>query len=367
MPKTTVRAVMFGGPRAGKTSLLASMYDVLDDEVTSAGLELSPDLRTNNALGQARSQLAEILTAVAQGESRSDIGVVKTDPDAPPRKYKFDLGNGDVDVARLIFTDYAGERLDRLADDQDVMAEISTADALVVAINTPPLMAADRGGDWKALNQRANHPDTLARLLKDHLKHTPPLVFFCPLKCERWIQDDASGRTLYDAVQKAYAKALNALKQKHSATQAWFIPIETVGGVVFDRFTTLGSESEPTGYTAREVWVTRATGAKFAPARNEQPLRHLMTHLVGQITYEDMGDAHGDEVDNDGKGTGERVLHGIQALVNWTADAYVRSGLPKSKTVETMIDDIGGRGDFKTAGAVLAQGRSTDPPIYRLR
>ena len=367
MAKTTVRAVMFGGARAGKTSLLASMYDVLDDEVTGAGLELSPDLRTDNALNQARGQLAEILTAVAQGDGRSDIGVVRNDPDAPPRRYKFDLGNGEVDVARLVFTDYAGERLDRLADDHDVMAEISTADALVVAINTPPLMAADRGGDWKALHQRANHPDTLARLLKDHLKDTPPLVFFCPLKCERWIQDDASGKTLYNAVQKAYAKALNALQQKHSATQAWFIPIETVGGVIFDRFATLGSDIEPTGYTAREVWVPRATGATFAPARNEQPLRHLMTHLVGQITYGTMAAAHDKAADDPNKGIGDVVGHVIQAGLNYVAHAYDRTRLPKLEPVEEFFDDAGGRGDFKNAGAVLAKGRSEDPPIYRLR
>lgn len=218
---------VIGARGTGKTSLIASMYGLFNDQTALHGLQLvAADPRTTQYLSESLGRLEMI---------SSEIVVREPGIGSNPLEFKdleFDLRvvGKDKRCVRIRFTDYPGEWT---AVNQDLRERVGGSPVVLVAIDAPALMWEDG-----KLNGLWNTPRLISQALSDWLddKSTgKQLVMFCPVKCESWVQDEASQQQLEQRVKAQFKSATGAL-ERHPKTRVLYSPVQTTGSLRHNRF-----------------------------------------------------------------------------------------------------------------------------------
>jgi hypothetical protein len=262
--------VLMVGPRGvGKTTLLASTYQKLEDELEKKDYKITRDNPTAAFLNKRVHEIKLIIK-----------GKLKAKPSQGPqstmqeRDFKFDiniLGGQDSDI-RLTFIDipggwYTGEEGHEKAD--KLFEESHFA---FVAIDANALMEDD--GDY---NDIINAPDTIYDSFKRTLnKGCLEAVVFTFVRAETY-RDRTS--ELYETFYEEYQKTIDFCREQNVGVYATHV--ETVGGIQFNRFA--GDEN---GIPTPEFIIVKEKG--YQPANCEVPLQLILQHAL-QVSVNNLG------------------------------------------------------------------------------
>lgn len=270
-----LKITMLGARGVGKTTLLTSMYDQFEATTREANIQLVPEEETKALLQDYLAKLKSITEEFMADERTKGIPGTAAigDPNLLP-KYIFDLGTRGQKSLRLLFRDYPGGYVSSKdpAERKFVQNLLTECAAVIIAIDTPAMM--ELNGKWHALR---NKPKEIAQLFKTAYGklEEPKLVIFAPVKCETYVQDEASANKLQERIQKEFAPLLDyfqapGLRDKVAVVMT---PVQTVGCVVFLRI-------EVENMNQPRFWFAKTTfDAQYSPKDTEQMLRYLLRFL----------------------------------------------------------------------------------------
>jgi hypothetical protein len=353
-PETPIRVdvAMFGGPRAGKTSLLASMYRSVLGETRRVGLKIrrvNPEtIKMLDAGMEALQRLPEIV--VEDPTLMGHPSAVPLNPPGEVRRFDFLLSGAGVDVATLSFYDFSGEDIKDHAD--HVGAALRRANIILVAINTPAMMEAYLNPDYEPLHLDLNLSDQLDHLLDAWSGSPPVLVMLCPIKSERWLHSDDDSELLREAVSEMYGHTLTVLgRDPFKPTTVVLAPVETVGSVSYRGLERYDPAAPPTHKNVVFTYERRGDGeAGWSPHYSEQPFRWSLLTVTRAVDY---------GVIVDGKGSSW-----WQKGLGYIGKFWEDSGLPTIGPVEAFLRDGSGLAKFKSAADTLSEGRLLDSPYH---
>jgi len=266
-----IEVTMLGNTGVGKTTMLASMYDSLDDVVGNAALDIvAEDRGTSRVLAEYLSDLRGLT-----GELRS-----KPLPGTPDvREYVFDVGRRGKDpLFKIRFTDYPGRYfvqpdLASATEAERIQRALTKADVVIVAIDAAALMERDG-----AYNEQFNTPKVVFDSIRTMLRvDTDRLVILAPLKCEKYVGTPEGAFALEEKIRKFYQRLLNymATPEIDERVGCVLTPVQSIGSVAFNRIDTTANPPE-------FVYVATGRGAPFAPKDTDQPLRYALKFIVGK-------------------------------------------------------------------------------------
>lgn len=238
--------IMLGGRRAGKSTILASIIDQLNeksasdicsfDEVMDSDVE-GLYLRTRELAGimeRKRPPMSEFLVDMGANKDAQEYKLRCSLPNAgnviftfydvpgetmaPPREAKFEGGKENINYQALAVAH------------QSLKTKISESEVFVIAIDTPFLM-----GKSKTLNSIYNRIDEIKNLLIDNIRYNPDisldkkLILFCPVKCETWLHEGKIEEV--NAKVRLCYKALIDKCVNNPAIEMYLLPIETAGNL----------------------------------------------------------------------------------------------------------------------------------------
>lgn len=272
-----LKITMLGASGVGKTTLLTSMYEQFEATSRQANLQLIPDIETAATLKRYLAQLKTLTYEFKADERQKGIrGTLATaGPESLP-SYSFDLGRQDQkQFLRLLFRDYPGGYIlpTDIAGRRFVQKMLKECAAVIVAIDTPALM--ELNGRWHEVR---NKPDEILSLFKTAYQklEEPKLVIFAPVKCETYVQNEASAHLLIKRIQQKYAPLLEFFQEPGRSDKIAVVtaPVQTVGCVVFLKIE-VENLNQPRFYFRKTSF-----DAKYSPKDSEQLLRYLLRFLL---------------------------------------------------------------------------------------
>ena len=259
-----LNVTMLGRSGVGKTSLLAAMYDQLEN--VSQDLQLVPDEDIKSIL---EGRLKELKSLV--GDSIKVRGGLTATTDS--RSFRFEFGEtGTKASLEINFQDYPGEPEYLVQADylEKVKGFIRDSAAVLIPIDTPALMERE-GRYHEDFNQPSKLNDLFKKVYKD--LDSPRLVILVPVKCEKYMQNTPE---LFAKVKQGYQKLLTQFASYKLLTKVAvaIVPVQTVGSVVFSRV----EEDED----RQPIFYYRKPQPKdpYQPQNAEVPLRYLLRFLV---------------------------------------------------------------------------------------
>lgn len=234
---SSLKVLMMGGRRCGKTSALASLFDQMVNGATNQFLTVSD--RTDNSqnidgeridtLGNKTLELRYLFQTLSNKKF-----VVENKPTTHFWDYKLKVQipgtNRSMDID---FRDIPGEYCDpNIPAFQEIENYVRECDVYVVVVDTPYLMS-----DSKVVRDAACLSDGIHRLLtnvdlnSDELKQ----VIFVPIKCEYWVKNGKID-IVNQKIRAVYRASIQHL-QASRKTEMSIIPIQTAGDIIFTELT----------------------------------------------------------------------------------------------------------------------------------
>lgn len=227
---------MVGGRRAGKSSMLAGLFDaMLSDHVRSLvkvddvteGQPDSPTLK----IDELKEQLKKSVGKIVMDDKPATVKFA-------PYKLKISLPQSGHST-QIVFTDVDGNYYTNHIDNKNaneyqerrerLLAEVKRCDAILIAIDTPFLMEGVGAQNTLANCVEEVH-DLLAELKKEE---QAKLIVLAPMKCEKWVKE---GRvdTVITKVEAEYKDIVKSLTSP--LVEIVIIPVSTVGNMEFHGF-----------------------------------------------------------------------------------------------------------------------------------
>ncbi|NET04415.1 MAG: hypothetical protein F6K16_06710 [Symploca sp. SIO2B6] len=263
-----LKITMLGPSGVGKTSLLTAMYEQFESNIGRTNLQLTPDLESSALLQERLAQLQNL------PESFETKGWMASTENY--RSFLFELGKkGAMPSLRLHFQDYPGEWHESKSSREDkerIDNFVTESAAVLIAIDTPALM--EKQGHWHA---QINRPQQITNLFQRVYREldSPRLVILAPVRCEKYLQTEASTSKLLQQIEDGYGKLLELFSSQSLLPKVAVVvtPVQTVGSVVFSRI----EEHE-----GKALFIFRKTShdAQYNPIDSEQPLRYLLRFLL---------------------------------------------------------------------------------------
>lgn len=236
----TIKILMLGGRRCGKTSVLASMQACFDKEFGSSNLTINiKDPKTMLELTKKFTEICEYY-----GNDHSEIFCPDDSPTLEIRRYDLSISlksktNGKINFQ---FIDFPGEWLLDKEHIEELSALIKESVVYLIAIDTPHLMEqthSENRDDIGDYNEKRNHSRIISELLKNELQPETQdkLILFIPLKCEKYKAANKMPLVKHK-VKIAYSGLINHLNNPHNKVNCTLAvaPIYTLGTVEFKRF-----------------------------------------------------------------------------------------------------------------------------------
>lgn len=235
----TVKILMLGGRRCGKTSVLASMQDCFDKEFGTSNLTINID--DPCTMLDLTNKMSEINEYFDRDHAENFC------PDDNPNKEvcRYDLSislkskhNGTVNFQ---FIDYPGEWVQDKQHISELKNLIIESNVFLIAIDTPHLMEQTQSEEQDKIgkyNENHNYSSKISKLLKESLKaKDDKLILFVPLKCEKYKAANQMPLVKHK-VKIAYREIIDHLNNKHNRIKCTIAvtPIYTFGTVEFKRF-----------------------------------------------------------------------------------------------------------------------------------
>lgn len=231
-----INVLMVGGRRAGKSSMLAGLFEVM----------LGDDIKKLVTVEDVTQGQHESLTGKIQElreELRNKSGKVVMDDKTPTDKFhpytlKVSLPDSGHST-KITFTDVNGEYYTNIIKDdaqkyeenrQQLVETVRKSDVILIAIDTPFLMEGR-----EAQNLRANCVVEIQGLLTELKKEDKAkLVVFVPIKCEKWAQGGHRIEEVTERVEKVYDTHIKNLNSP--MVEILILPVQTVGSMRFREF-----------------------------------------------------------------------------------------------------------------------------------
>lgn len=266
---------MLGARYVGKTSFLTSMFYEYEQKIAKTRIQLTPDQRTTSILGNKLAELKSLNDNPQGGgvaSTEASVGVESI------RSFIFDLGQkGKKPSLRLHFWDYPGGYVtaeNNTAQQNFVKARLQESEVVLIAIDTPTLMEAK--GKW---HSSRNRPLDIISHFKRYYTDikSPRLVILAPIKCETYLQNEASIALLLQKIKAEYASLLDLFSSESLIDKIAVVvtPVQTVGTIFFSYIDVVNGEPIPR-------FKKINPDAEYNPKNNEQPLKYLLRFLLKQ-------------------------------------------------------------------------------------
>ncbi|GAB2530306.1 hypothetical protein [Spirosoma aerophilum] len=322
---------VLGASRAGKTSLLSSIYNQFNQVIgDGSDLEIKPvnekdsllakealdlqnafnsatQLPLNNADVVQATNLTDINSKIKYSyeqagrqkpnKSKNIIDIrypfkigakFKNSNSNHPYKrindieYRFTLGQKNQrPKVQIVLKDYPGEQL--IEDSREVIQRVRECSVTIVTIDTPALMI--EGGkqhSWlfhkqrNLLEQGKNSTVTVCDIFQEAYKglKDKKLIILAPVKCEKWMKDPSSANQLLDRVKEGYKPLLDLLSGDNLKDKVAVIitPVETLGDVIYAYM------DNPDTYSPR--FIKKTVSSKYDPRNCDQPLRYILRFVL---------------------------------------------------------------------------------------
>lgn len=236
-----IKVVMIGSSRSGKSSILASMFhEMQHNNVIPQYLSITS--KETKAVILSTEEMVDMLEQDEQNNTKGKMGALFGTSEFAT--YHFTVKNKyaecGLEPVLIDFFDIPGEVFTDVGEEDYnlVMGKLETAQIILIAVDTPALMYAKRKGK-AGINRVINCTDGVLNAIqslgnqlgRDILR----LVVFVPVKCEAWVKrkkmDD-----VYEQIKVVYEDHISQLQQ-FANMKSMIMPIETIGGLVFDSFT----------------------------------------------------------------------------------------------------------------------------------
>ena len=270
----TINIAMVGPRGVGKTSLLAAMYNELDDELSKIGCNLS--LGAGATTKNITDRLKELKKAATSSgiKVQADEGVVGGGA-LIEHKFDLDIGDGGAPEVTLRFLDmpgawYTGEGSRKDLEDAD--RTLGESHVSFLAVDATALMEAPskQTGGMGKYHDHFNKPEAIRQAYKRALNNfgDDHLVVITLIRAETYVK---SGRIndLYKRLREAYGNLASCLQKNGKQIPVFGCYVETVGSLVFNSF--IEKEAEKDGVVISEF--RRIPGKGYAPSRCAIPLR----------------------------------------------------------------------------------------------
>lgn len=233
----SLKVLMMGGRRCGKTSALASLFNQMTNGATNEFLTVADRTDpTQNKNGERIDTLINKtleLKYLFQTLTNNQF-VVDNNPTTHFWDYKLRVQipgtNRSMDID---FRDIPGEYCDpNIPAFQEIENYVRECDVYVVVVDTPYLMS-----DSMVVREAACLNDGIHRLLtnvdlnSDELKQ----VIFVPIKCEYWVKN-GNIDIVNQKIRAVYRASIQHL-QASRKTEMSIIPIQTAGDIIFTELT----------------------------------------------------------------------------------------------------------------------------------
>lgn len=242
----TLKVLMMGGRRAGKTSVLAGLVNTMvngDIKNLLAINDVTVLMPDQESLANKIERLKESVkslsgkTFLVDDSKTSSFTTHSLQFEIPGTSnnmtIEFKDANGEFYESRASYDTHGGAPISK----EQIIDAVKEADVYVIAIDTPYLMEAVNPGNElcdESINMAYNHVDDIHSYLTyidDKDGADAKLVLFVPIKCEKWVhrgEADKVTQRIKD-VYKTIFKALDDYKN----LQVDIIPVETVGAIEF--------------------------------------------------------------------------------------------------------------------------------------
>lgn len=259
--RSPVKVTLMGSRGVGKTSLLTAMYQQFSN-IPSLDLNFSADLTTSSRLSDCLKELQSQVNKPETGKLQSTV---------ERYEYRFSVGlRGKPFIYDLIFNDFPGEYMNgNIEKTQEVIQFIRDNDIIIIAVDMPAMLEDD--GRWhETINHCMRINDFFKHgVINNHKRH----VIFVPIKCEKYLQDQQQQRIL-ESIKKGYSGLINQLSYAKDHIAISIVPVQTLGGVVFDSV-----EVDDCG-VPRFFYKQSSTVQGYMPSDTEQPLRHILSFSI---------------------------------------------------------------------------------------
>ncbi|MBQ0057520.1 MAG: hypothetical protein KBT20_07680 [Bacteroidales bacterium] len=242
----TLKVLMMGGRRAGKTSVLAGLVNTM----VNGGIKNLLTINDVTVLMPGQESLTDKIEHLKESV-KSLSGKTFLVDDSKTNSFtthrlqfeipgtcnnmtiEFKDANGEFYESRASYDTYGGAPISK----EQIINAVKEADVYVIAIDTPYLMEAVNPENElcdESINMAYNHVDDIHSYLTyidDKDGADAKLVLFVPIKCEKWVhrgEADKVTQRIKD-VYKTVFKALDDYKN----LQVDIIPVETVGAIEF--------------------------------------------------------------------------------------------------------------------------------------
>lgn len=220
-PAKTIKITLLGARGAGKTSLLAGIYETFGPHAKNWFLQLIPDRTTAIALSEALKSLTSSVERITVG------GYTGTQQS---RTYDFNLGLPYRDgVIKLEFRDYPGEWFQDLQKSKDILRYVIESDVVLWAIDAAAIMEAHGSYD-EQFNNTLNIRSLVAEALTQSPQGHKKLFLLVPIKCETYLQT-GKVKDLLDLVEERFACNI---KGQNSHIGVAITCVQTLGNVRFN-------------------------------------------------------------------------------------------------------------------------------------
>jgi hypothetical protein len=267
----TLRVSMLGPSGVGKSSMLATMYEQLDNVIVQTDLQVSPDDPADAQLLDSKVLALRRLFATDDLIPDASAGL-KGDTDW--RSYTFAIGRrGRRPTLRMEFFDYPGGWIedDASTEQRDFVQKLlRDSDAILIPIDAPALM--EKEGRW---HYERNRPDFIFHLIQEAYVdlQLPRLVILAPIRCELYLQHPKHEAIMLERVQWGYDKLLRHLSFGNFPNLIAVVvtPIQTLGEIVFH-------QNPKTRYAP--FFMKTQPDAQYCPRDSEQPLRYVLRYAM---------------------------------------------------------------------------------------
>ncbi|MFC5411517.1 hypothetical protein ACFPMF_19510 [Larkinella bovis] len=328
---------VLGSARAGKTSLLSSIYSQLSQVIgEGSSLEIKPVGEADLLLSRQVSQLRTAFDSLTQMPlNNADVvspTTISEEKVVPKPRYEFNFGieskkaksafkkssivdvgdllslrqsgkrnrgqldnSGHSDIGyrfnlgqknkkpkmQLVLRDYPGEQI--LDNAQEVIHRIRECAVTLITIDTPALMVeGNTSFPWSfhkernQLEKKKNGTANIHSLFQEAYKELKDkkLVILAPVKCEKWMKDPESASLLLDRIKAGYDNLLQLLASENLKDNV---------AVVVTPVETLGSivyayMDKQDVYSPQ--FMKRSVSSKYDPRYGDQPLRYMLRFVL---------------------------------------------------------------------------------------
>lgn len=228
-----IKIAFLGPTGVGKTSVLAAMSEIMEEQTQAARVELTFKAETFPRLEQAIFELQERCFRPNM-RSRGNIAKVEYDLEVQPTALGGWIPGLSIPVQ---ITDYPGEWLRDTEKVRDVKDTIGQASIVMVAIDTVGLMLS-KDRDLAFVN-RSNATKQVTNVLRESIASAPAgepkLLVFVPVRCEKWMRNKKDREALLKRLKEVFADVIDLFAQPklHDRIAIVIAPVKTLGVVEF--------------------------------------------------------------------------------------------------------------------------------------